>query len=211
MAPKLRTILLQYTRVLCQLSLLIPLSLQAADLALPPDDVIAPEIQHLPLLEKIANNDSQIISATVTDDVAVQSVILFFRSSGTLTFNQRRMNRVGDTDIYSATLRTEELISSGLEYYIQAKDLAGNKILRGHSFTPLTIKIKRKITDDPSSSTTERLVNTSTQDPQKKSLLKNKWFWIAGAVILGAAAGGGDGDGEKPSETGNLAITVPAP
>ena len=200
-------------RALCPLALLIPLSLQAADLALPPDDVSAPEVQHSPLLEKVANNESQIISATVTDDVAVQSVILFFRPSGIPTFNQRRMNRVGDSDIYSATLRAEELISSGLEYYIQAKDLAGNKILRGHSFTPLTIDIKHKIADEPRSSTTERFASTPAPDPQKKSILKNKWFWIAGAVILGAAAGsGGGGSGEEEaSNTGSLAVSVPAP
>jgi len=168
---------------------------QAAELALPSGDLIAPVIEHT-LIEKDIYAGQQVdIKATVTDNVGVKNVILFYRDVNATEFKRLKMNRDLDSFIYTAQLTATD--SPGLEYYIQATDLAGNTLLFGYSFSPLTIAVAPAAIDNMatkgSSDTNTAMVTSTTKvDEEKKISGISKWVWIGlGVVVAGAALSGG--------------------
>jgi len=185
---------------------------QAAELALPSGDLIAPAIEHTPIEKDIYVGQPINIKATVTDNVGVKDVTLFYRDANAVEFKRLKMNRDLDSFIYTAQLITTD--SSGLEYYIQATDQGGNTVLFGYSFSPLTIAVTPAAMDN---SDTHAAVTASTVEvdgEQKKSGI-SKWVWIGlGVVVVGAALSGGGGGSdstEPPTSTGGLTISGPAP
>jgi len=100
------------------------------------EDVTAPTI----VLEEIDQGfvgETQVFTATVTDDVALASVVLFHRLAGDQTFIASTMTELGSSNVYMASVEVSPTNASDIEYYIQAEDLGGNKSLSGFSFDPL--------------------------------------------------------------------------
>jgi len=205
---------LRFIIVLCLSEALIyaPL-LHAQELSLPSGDLIAPVVKHDPITETVDAGASQFLKATVTDNVGVQSVILFYRTIGASEYDRLTMKRTLGTDEYSVELK--EIPSPGIEYYVQATDLAGNSLLRGYSFSPLTLKAKPKAPVKLAKETTT--MEPTAEKPGKK---KPNWLWIelsvlaVGAVAALAGKGGGRGGGggdDPPATTGSLSITAPVP
>jgi PKD repeat protein len=85
-----------------------------------PIDTIPPVIVHTPITAAPPGL-SLTLNADVTDNVAVQSVKLFFRTLGTTTYSSRAMTHTTN-DRYSATLEGSLMVSPGIEYYIEATD-----------------------------------------------------------------------------------------
>jgi hypothetical protein len=123
-----------------------------------------------------------------------------------------------DSDIFSITLGAKVLSAPGIEYYIQATDLAGNSVLYGYSFEP----IKLSVVSDSQATTAENdstFDEVSNADPKEKKKGSYKWVWIAlGALAVGAvaaaASGGGGGDsGGQPSggDSGTVTVSGPVP
>ncbi len=188
--------------------ILLPVA-QAAELALPSGDLVAPVIEHTPINEGVYSGQSVNIKATVTDNMGVKSVILFYRDTNAAKFKRLKMNRDLDSFVYTAQPTATH--SSGLEYYIQATDLAGNTLLFGYSFSPLTIA---GITATGNGKTTATQAGATVGTEEKESGIR-KWVWIGlGVVIAGAAlssSGGGGDDPDPPAATGNLTLSGPTP
>ncbi len=177
----------------------------AEALALPAGDLVAPEIKSPQINTKVAPGESIIVNATVTDNVGVRNVTLFYRNTGAIDFKRVEMSRKQVTDNYAVTL--PEVIEPGVEYYIQATDLAGNTVLHGHTFSPLTISVSSDST--PLAETEEAVALVPDEAPAKKGV--SKWVWIGlGVLAVGAAASGGGGGGGG-STTGTVTITGPTP
>ncbi len=200
--------------VLLGFPLVLSSVVQAAELALPSGDLIAPAIEHT-LIEKDIYSGQQVdIKATVTDNVGVKNVILFYRDANAAEFKRLKMNRDLDSFIYTAQLTTTD--SPGLEYYIQATDLAGNTLLFGYSFSPLTIAVVPVAMDGTTmdNSSAAMAVSTVKADEEKEKSGISKWVWIGlGVVAAGAAlsGGGGNDSAEPPAATGGLIISGPTP
>ncbi len=196
--------------------ILLPVA-QAAELALPSGDLVAPVIQHTPISEELPPGQAAEVTAKVTDNVGVEEVILYYRDIDNADFKRMKMKRDLDSDSYTAKLPV--VTSPGLEYYIQATDLAGNTLLFGHSFSPLTITVAPAAVADEAAAVAAVEVDTKPSEKEEKSGM-SKWIWIGlGAVAVGALAasgGGGDdaggGDPIQPaSTTGTVTITGPVP
>ncbi len=176
---------------------------QAAELALPSGDLIAPVIEHTPIEKDIYAGQQVDVKATVTDNVGIKNVTLFYRDVNAAEFKRLKMNRDLDSFVYTAQLTTTD--SPGLEYYIQATDQAGNTLLFGYSFSPLTIVVLPAAADN--------IAVTDNEEKEKSGI--SKWVWIGlGVVVAGAAlsSGGGGGNGSEPAPTtGSLTISGPAP
>ncbi|MFV2057250.1 MAG: hypothetical protein ACC707_12330 [Thiohalomonadales bacterium] len=192
----------------------------AGQLALPSGDLVAPEITHEPLTKNIKAGASQQIKATVSDNVGVKTVTLFYRTKGSKDYKRINMNQLKDTDDYVATFGLEDTIAPGIEYYIQAVDLAGNALLYGYSFSPLVLGVSSSgsSTDVALSDNDSTLSEPKPEDNQVSKKKTNKWLWIGlgvlGAGIIAAAASsssdsGGD-PGAKPT-TGSVTINAPVP
>lgn len=179
-------------------------------LSLPKEDLTAPEILHVPISEPLQPGDSHTFSATVTDNVKVKSVDMFYRVSGESEYKRLKMRKTGDTsDEYTITLDSDILAEPGIEYYIQAVDVSGNSLLHGYSFSPLKVAIGAQ----PVNTTDAEVVSAK---PEESSY---KWLWITlgvlavGAIASGGGGGGGDdGNTTKPDEgSSSLIVTAPAP
>ncbi len=183
---------------------------QAAELALPSGDLIAPAVEHIPIEKNVYAGQQIDIKATVTDNVGVENVILFYRDANVTEFKRLKMNRDLDSFVYTAQLTVAD--SPGLEYYIQATDLAGNTLLFGYSFSPLTIAVVPAAMGDIAIENGTTTVTSSTKVGEEKSGI-SKWVWIGlGVVVAGAAlSGGGGGNDPEPLPTGTLTISGPTP
>ncbi|MBL1278057.1 MAG: hypothetical protein COB30_018430 [Ectothiorhodospiraceae bacterium] len=193
---------------------------QTAELALPTGDLIAPNIEHA-LIEKDIPAGQQInIKATVTDNVGVKNVTLFYRDMNAVEFKRLKMNRNLDSFVY--TVQLDAIETPGLEYYIQASDLAGNTLLFGYSFSPLTIAVAPTSTavQADHNSTDVGVVVTSPvliADQEKKNSGISKWVWIglgvvvAGAALAGGGGGGGSDTNEPTTSTGIVTISGAVP
>jgi hypothetical protein len=95
-------------------------------------DAIAPVVQHDPVASEVSAGTPLTISATVTDNVGVAKVTLFFRARGDSDYQRLAMNRIGNTDMFITTLDTDHVREPALEYYIEAADAAGNILRERH-------------------------------------------------------------------------------
>ena len=197
--------------VLLSFSFILFPVVQAAELALPSGDLIAPAIKHTPIEKDIYAGQQVDIKVTVTDNVGVKNVTLFYRDANAVEFKRLKMNRDLDSFVYTTQLTATD--SPALEYYIQATDLAGNTLLFGYSFSPLTIAVVPAVTDDIATEDSNTTVATSAKVDEEKSGI-SKWVWSGlGVVVAGAAlsGGGGGGNGSEPPPTGTLTISGPTP
>lgn len=196
---------------------------QAGQLALPSGDLVAPQINHTPIDKSIKAGSRQIIKASITDNVGVKTVTLYYRTIGLKNYSNIKMDKVEGTDDYAATLGFEDTVVPGIEYYIQAVDLAGNALLHGYSFSPLTIGI---IPSEPGIGVAQTEVDSNSfeQDPIDEPVSKqnktNTWLWVGlGILAAGAVAAvavNNDGGGSAPSgtpgtETGRVSFSAPIP
>jgi hypothetical protein len=203
-------------------------SLANADqLSLPTGDLEAPEISHEVIPETLEAGSSVQLKATVYDNVGVKSVTMFYRTKGENEYKRVRMNQISDTHVYAITLGKNALVSPGVEYYIQAVDLAGNSLLHGYSFSPLNLTVVAAAV--PATEATDSVAEVSAgesipKDPKREPDAKKTktWIWIAlGALAAGAVAalasqsGGSDdqsGTASAPNEkTSTVTVGAPLP
>lgn len=101
-------------------------------------DTMAPNIYHTPVNQGYLNNNL-VISCTASDNVAITSVVLYYRAVGATEW--KTITMLKQNDKYSATIFGSELTLEGLEYYIVANDTF-NSISKGSAETPYTVVIK---------------------------------------------------------------------
>ena len=181
-------------------------------LALPSSDLVAPEVQHEAVTVPIDPSKNFTFNVTAKDDVAVKSVVLFYRPAGQSNYSRKMFLSVGG-DNYQVDLTPEELSTPKVEYYIKVEDTSGNTLLYGQSFSPLFLVTKKEGASgtpvagatspsigDPSTSKGITLLGANPEsapatDSHNESILKNKWLWIGVGVVaaaLAASSGGGD-------------------
>lgn len=186
---------------------------RAEQLSLPSGDLVAPEITQETYVQSVAPGSDHAITVKVTDDVGVKQVTLFFRVIGESNYKRRTMQKVGLSDDYLAKVIADEIRSPGIEYYIQAMDLAGNTLLHGYEFSPLSVTIDSDAAQPDLAESAETPMFEPTTEKEKKGV--SKWVWIGlGALVLGAvAAGGGSsgGDSAPPPSGATLSVTAAEP
>ena len=101
-------------------------------------DTIEPTIYHTPVNQGYAENNL-VISCTASDNMAIASVTLYYRTVGSDTWKSLAMSKVNDK--YSATVFGSELTLDGIEYYIVATD-GVNTVSKGTADAPYTVVIK---------------------------------------------------------------------
>jgi hypothetical protein len=131
--------------------------------------------------------------------------VLFYRTQGAEDYKRIKMNRSGETDEYTVTLGGRQIKAPGLEYYIEANDAAGNSLLHGYSFSPLSVSVV-----DPGSG--QSIVSQDSKSQVKTGNKSKKWLWIAlGALAVGAIAAAAGGGEDNPPEDGAVVVSGPTP
>lgn len=191
--------LIFFLQVISPAALAEQLSFQAPDIESPTIKFDAGETQIF--------DGNKKFSAEVTDNVAVAEVTLYYKGVNDFAFIPKQMIRENkQSNIYSAEISVDSIISNKLEIYIKAEDVSGNSIFEGQKFLPLTYDIA------PGSTKEEVLtVGTEPAEEEGMSTMTMVLIGVGAAVLIGAAGGGGGGGGGDEPTTGTITITAPTP
>lgn len=170
-------------------------------------DIDPPVIDHESLETGIAGQ-LQLFSALVIDDRGLDYVDLHYRSATNSEYQKVAMAALAGTANFAVTITTE-LGQSKIEYYIEAADTGGNRVLKGFPFFPLI----RNLAVAP----VARVPVTTTAGNNTSGDGSSKWLYVAlGALAVGllvSASSSGD-DGAPPVGPGEqvpLTINVTSP
>jgi len=154
-------------------------------------------------LERIAEGvrgETQVFSATVSDDFTVESVTLRFRFGDDTVYRAMPMQPLKGTDIYTASVETTDTDEDVLQYYVEARDGAGNRSIQGFAFDPIErrlIEPERPLAPAAGVASAPEPLRTDGMSTGRKVL-----YGVLGVLAVGAvvAAAGGDsgGSGDRP-------------
>lgn len=120
-------------------------------------DETPPVIDHTPITSADENEDIA-VTATVTDDCVVVSVILFYRKRGDTAYTGITLDHEGDT--YAGDIPAEAAVYPGVEYYLYASDGSGGAY-SGSSGSPHFISV---VDDVPPGAIQDLIVIPVSQD-----------------------------------------------
>ncbi|RMD97689.1 MAG: hypothetical protein D6812_14795 [Deltaproteobacteria bacterium] len=103
-------------------------------------DQESPRIFFTPLAERIRGNTPLQVSATVVDNIKVVEVRFSFRRAGDLAYTTIRMTPMAG-DRYVVSIPPFMVTGEALEYYLEARDVAGNVTLDGNEKHPYVVEI----------------------------------------------------------------------
>ena len=101
-------------------------------------DTVLPVIYHTPV-NQAYENTNLMITCVASDNIAVQSATLYYRTTGDVEWKTLPMNKQNDR--YSATIFGSEITADGLEYYIAVSD-GHNIVNRGDAENPYSVIVK---------------------------------------------------------------------
>jgi len=169
-------------------------------------DVEPPLIEHN-VNESVEAAERQSFIATVVDDAELDSVSLYYRFQGDPTYNSLEMNRVSYSSTYIAHIPTDTNSARNIEYYIQARDKAGNRTVRGFAFNPLV----REINGSNGSNGAVAEPNpppASSSESEPAGKRKTILYVVLGVLAAGAVAAAMDTGGDDPPACPNDVCTV---
>lgn len=172
-------------------------------------DTVGPVIE----LEELAEGEAdftQVFTVQIVDDVSLKDATLYYRREGQLPFTPAPMEALGDTGYFSVSIPTDNSDLRTIEYYVQARDEAGNRTVSGFAFDPYQRRLKASSEIATSSATEQSVVLTPApqQQEQAPSILKNRWVQVTLGVlavgVLASMASSGGSDSQVVPLTFNL-------
>ncbi len=172
-------------------------------------DTVGPVIE----LEELAEGEAdftQVFTVQIVDDVSLKDATLYYRREGQLPFTPAPMEALGDTGYFSVSIPTDNSDLRTIEYYVQARDEAGNRTVSGFAFDPYQRRLKASSKISTSSATEQSVVLTPApqQQEQAPSILKNRWVQVTLGVlavgVLASMANSGGSDSQVVPLTFNL-------
>ena len=107
-------------------------------------DTMAPDMYHTPVYNAFTGSNL-VITATVTDNVMVDSVRLYYRTAGEAEWKNAEMSK--NNDKYSAIIPAAEVSAAGIEYYIEAFD-GVSYTYKGSADEPYFITVQVAVSDN---------------------------------------------------------------
>lgn len=165
-----------------------------------------PPVIELELVSEGIKGDTQVFSATVTDNEQIASMTLHYRFSNDAGYNIVPMSIIQGTDIYTASIDTNSSNSNVIQYYMEAKDAGGNRTVQGFAFDPF----ERALTDDgivvSESAAAGAVVPVVAP---KRSLTRKIAYGLVGLLVVGGliSASGGSSGGTS-TNTGDVELTI---
>lgn len=116
-------------------------SIPSGKIAIMSKDTMAPNLYHTPVYSAFTGSNL-VISATVTDNLAVSTVRVFYRTTGAAEWKVALMNKLNDK--YSAIIPADQITTEGLEYYLDATD-GINITQKGSADAPYQITVQEAV------------------------------------------------------------------
>lgn len=105
-----------------------------------PLDNVMPVLQHTPVTSA-RSGSAVVISAKATDNIAVESVTLYYRASNETAYRAVRMIENASQNGYTATIPASTVTTAGVAYYIVALDGDRNAAYSGTAEIPNHISV----------------------------------------------------------------------
>jgi len=158
-------------------------------------DTVAPVIE-LEELEQAAADRSQVFTAQIAEDNQLRDATLYYRREGQLPYTPAPMQPLGNSGFYSVSIPTDTSDLRSIEYYVQARDEAGNRTVSGFAFDPYL----RILLPSAEVVTQQRIGQTSTapaaQTDNSPSFFQRRWVQITlGVIAAGVVVSLVDDDG----------------
>lgn len=160
-------------------------------------DTVAPVIELEELVDGVADR-SQVFTVQIAEDTRLKDATLYYRREGQLPFTPAPMQALGETGYYSVSIPTDSTDLRTIEYYVQARDEAGNRTVSGFAFDPYRRTLK-PAADPLQRSSTEPVESTmvTRSTDQSVPLLQRRWVQITlGVLAVGAIASLANDGGE---------------
>lgn len=208
MERRFRARALAFLLTLCQ-----PLALVGVSpvLAQEGSDIEAPRIAFEPL-EEGRLGDTQVFSARIRDDVGVESATLYYRLSPEAPYEAVAMEAIGGTDVHLASLEGLGEDATMIQYYLEARDAAGNRGYEGFAFDPFERRLVAGGT--PASSAAVPAVAESPPPAESGMSTGRKVLYgvlgliAVGALVAAADSGGGSDSGGSPLDDPGTEVPV---
>jgi len=167
---------------------------------------IEPPVIEIEQVVEGGRGDTQVFSATVTDDNQVSSMTLFYRFGNDSAYAAVPMSVIQGTSIYTASIDTNDTTASTIQYYMEAKDAGGNRTVQGFAFDPF----ERALIDENISVAESNTAPVVPVVPPKRSLGRKIAYGVLGVLIVGglAAAASGGGGGGGGGDEGDVELTI---
>lgn len=173
-------------------------------------DVEPPVIEYESIAQGVLG-DTQVFSTSVVDDKELVEVTLYYRFGSDAPYDSVSMIALAGTSIHTASVPTFPDSEPVLQYYLEARDSAGNRSIQGFAFDPLERVLVAAESAEPQTAVgaSEPLATDGISTGRKV------FYGVLGILAVGAlaaAAGGSGGGGGAPSaddpNTVPLTITV---
>lgn len=161
-----------------------------------PIDTIAPVIELEELDEAVADR-TQVFTAQIAEDIQLHDATLYYRRTGQLPFTPAPMQALGSSGFFSVSIPTDASDLRSIEYYLQARDEAGNRSVSGFAFDPYI----RTLLPAAEAETLQRADQTSPSPASKPdngpSFFQRRWVQITlGVLAAGVVVSLVDDDGD---------------
>ena len=103
-----------------------------------PLDNVKPVIVHTPVQTGKVGSDVS-VSAKVTDNIEVDEVTLYYKTSGDAEFKPKTMTYSKTTEKWTGIIPGKNVTSAGVQYYLEAVDATGNKQWSASADVPYVI------------------------------------------------------------------------
>lgn len=183
------------SRTICSLLALVLIATGPLSVHAQASDGEPPVIEYQPVGSGAIGED-QLFVVEVTDNNAVESVILNYRTTPDADYENLSMERDSDSDRFRATVPQQETLeSSTIEYYFEATDVSGNRTLEGFAFNPLL----RVLVDAAELPATPVLQESGpfANLTSGKNLLYVALGVLAVGVLIAASSDGGGSDNDE--------------
>ncbi len=163
-------------------------------------DIDPPVIDHEALEVGVAG-ESQLFSALVIDDKGIEYVDLYHRSGANAQYQQTPMSSTQTSNQYTTIIPTQ-LGQTRIEYYIEAADIGGNRVLKGFPFFPLVRNLDVPAPVQPAV--------TAATSPKESSGSQSKLLYVLlGALAVGLlASASSSGDDSGPTTGAQVPLTI---
>jgi hypothetical protein len=186
---------LQHLIVLCLLAL--SLSVYSMKPAFGQNiDTVGPVIEVEELVEGEAGQ-TQVFTVLIAEDVLLRDATLYYRRAGQLPFITAPMQALGDTGYFSVSIPTDDTDLRTIEYYVQARDDAGNRSISGFAFDPYQRRLQPSSNISANAATQASVESIPTPSEEANTpILRQRWVQITlGVVALGILASLANSDG----------------
>lgn len=164
-------------------------------------DTVAPIIELEELEDGVADR-SQVFTVQIAENTGLEDATLYYRREGQLPFTPAPMQAVGNTGFYSVSIPTDYSDLRTIEYYVQARDTAGNRTVSGFAFDPYRRTLQPSLAplqqpgspnETQSGSATRSPAGTPApgvrQSRNSSPLLQRRWVQITlGVLAVGVIA-----------------------